>query len=344
MANPVVTTQNRERAQAIAPRRDGNAKGRGQTQARAQATVKGSPVARIREPIRVQIDRAVDCGDLEVLVASLVAVARRRSEAEVESLKSYLFKCLLRKLTDHVERRRLWNWTRLSAARPESEAREMACVLLDAFWKDHRKEVERLTLNLARDEDVDVRQYAAGTMARIIRGNFRQRFKHLQVWSRHPDPSVRRQVIIATVGVADPEHPERAKPLLDLLEPHLADRDPYVRRNLGPFALGQGLLRAYPDATLARFQQWIRSDDEIVRWNLAMGLATAVRLSEWEAALEVLRVLAADNRRFVWGAASAALGNLVSHRAREVAPVLRRWMSDPQLRVSVVSALRSAQG
>jgi HEAT repeat protein len=228
----------------------------------------------------------------------------------------------------------------MSAARPEVEAREMSCALLDSFWRDHRKEVERLTLNLARDEDSEVRQYAASTMARIVRANFRVRFRYMVKWSRHADPSVRRQVIIATVGVADPEHPERAKQLLDLLEPHLSDRDPYVRRNLGPFALGHGMLRAYPEATLTRFRTWLESKDEVVRWNLAMGLAAVVAVSEWKTALDVLRVLAADQRRFVWGAASAALGNLVSLRSREVGPVLNRWMREPKLRVAVSSALR----
>ncbi len=337
MANPVVSdTRRGTRSKGKVAVRRGN----GSRDPQALAAAGGSSVARIREPIRVQIDRAVDCEEFEVLVASLLAISRRRSSSEVDSLKAYLFHRLLARLDEAPYRRRVWNWTRLSATRPETEVREMACALLDSFWKDHRKDVERLTLNLARDEDLEVRQYGAGTMARSVRANFRLRFRYLQAWSSHPDPSVRRQVIIATVGVADPNHPERAKPLLDLLEPHLSDRDPYVRRNLGPFALGQGLLRAYPEETLARFHGWLASEDEVIRWNLAMGLAAAVALSEWKSALDVLQVLASDQRRFVWGAASAALGNLVHHRAREVGPILRRWMRDPQLRVAVSSALR----
>ena len=295
--------------------------------------------AGLEEPIQARLESAFHDDDFEMLVRALVAVSRRRSTTEVESLKANIFHHLRERQEYAGDRRRVWLWTRMAAARPETEVREMACALLDGFWRDHRKEVERLTLNLARDEDREVRQYAAGTMARIVRSNFRQRFKYLQKWCASQDPLVRRQVVISVVGVVDPKHPERAKPLLDMIEPHMSDRDPYVRRNLGPFALGQGLLAAYPEQTLERFQDWLPSTDEIVRWNIATALAAAVALRQWKSALEVLRVLAADRRRFVWGAASAALGNLATYRSREVPPVLRRWMLDPTLRVAVSSAL-----
>jgi hypothetical protein len=339
MANPAVssaklTTRNRVARTGV------REAGTGARTATHAAHDEGASLARVREFVQVQLDRALAQGDVEVLIAALLAATRRRSPSEAEPIKAHIFQQILQRVEDPADRRVLWPWTRLCAARPEIEAREMACALLDSFWRDHRKEVERLALNLARDEVEGVRQYAAATMSRIVRANFRLRLRHLQLWSRNPDPSVRRQVIIATVGVADSAYPERAKPLLDMLEPHLSDRDPYVRRNLGPFALGQGLLRAYPEATLLRFKQWIRSDDEIVLWNIGIALAAVHDLEQWEAALEVLRVLAADQRRFVWGAASAGLANLAIRRPEQVKPILRRWMRDPKLRVSVSSAQR----
>ena len=130
----------------------------------AEAVV--TATAGLEEPIRERLESALQHDDFEVLVRSLVTVARRKSPTEVESLKAYIFH-RLRELQDEAsDRRRIWLWTRMAAARPEIEVREMACALLDDFWRDHRKEVERLTLNLARDEDREVRQYAAGTMAR----------------------------------------------------------------------------------------------------------------------------------------------------------------------------------
>jgi 3-methyladenine DNA glycosylase AlkC len=297
------------------------------------------PVFRL---LQSRIDQAIECDTPDLLIATLVAVANQRPAHEAGALKTYAFRTFRAGLTTPTARRKGWTWTRFSAARPESEARELACAMLDTFWKDHRKEVERIALNLARDEDREVRLYAASTISRIIRSSFRANFRYLRAWSRHPDPSVRRQVIIATVAVADEKHSEWARPLLDMLEPHLSDRDPYIRRNLGPFTLGQGLLRVYPEETLERLEKWLQSDNEIVRWNVAMAFTAPIGAIALERGLGILKILAADQRRFVWGAAAMAIKNLVTLRPRRVRPVLKQWMKDPALRVAVSTALNAS--
>jgi len=174
MANPAVSSAKR------VARDDGTSAGIGHagTGTRAVARTAGPPLPRVREFVHTQIDRALENGEIEVLIGALLAATRRRESSESESIKAYVFQQILELLEDPTYRRTLWPWTRLCAARPETQAREMACALLDSFWRDHRKEVERLTLNLARDEDEGVRQYAAATMSRIVRANFRLRFRH----------------------------------------------------------------------------------------------------------------------------------------------------------------------
>jgi hypothetical protein len=289
-----------------------------------------------------RLDRVLTSDLPDGLVTTLVVAGRRKTDAESKALMDYAFRLLRARLASAPARRKLWLWTRHCAARPEIEARQMACALLDAFWKDHRKDVERLLLNLARDENREVRLFAASTMARVIRASFKANLRYLRAWSRHPDPSVRRQVIIATVAVADERHADWGRPLLDLLEPHLSDRDPYIRRNLGPFALGQGMLRVYPEASIERFGKWLGSTDEIVRWNIAMAFTGPIAGLQWEGALEILRVLAADPRRFVGGAAAMALKNLLQLRPQPIEPVLQEWMTVPALRVAVSSALNTS--
>jgi len=319
--------------------RSGTEEGTGVSTGRSGAPA-ANAVADIGMPdyLRVQLERTLQFDEPEALIATMVAVQRQRPSAESAAFQN----CIIRRLRGDAEssayRRKIWMWTRMCSSRPEVEARQVACALLDAFWKDHRKEVEKLTLNLARDEEHEVRLYAASTMARIIRSNFRSYFRYMRLWSRHADPSVRRQVIIATVAVADSNHPEWARPLLDLLEPHMSDRDPYIRRNLGPFALGQGLLRVYPEETLERCERWLPSEDEIVRWNIGMAFATPVIPVDRARALAILKLLASDTRRFVWGAAAAALQNLAKAEPVEVLPILKKWQEDPGLRVAVSTA------
>jgi hypothetical protein len=120
---------------------------------------------------------------------------------------------------------------------------------------------------------------------------------------------------------------------------NLRDRDPYIRRNLGPFALGEGLLRHYPGATLEALRKWSKGKDEIQRWNVAMALTTSWAAESWRDALEILRTLASDKRRIVWQAVSMGLENLLRTHAGRVQPKLRGWMKERALRVPVSTAL-----
>src|SRR5439155_292515 len=84
-----------------------------------------------------------------------------------------------------------------------------------------------------------------------------------------------RAPVVAAKHAARTRRTEWAEPLLDLIEPALRDSDDYVRKSLGPFALGDQFVRSYPDATLARLRTWMEDRDENVRWNVAMTFSAA---------------------------------------------------------------------
>ncbi|SES91154.1 hypothetical protein SAMN05421676_10292 [Salinibacillus kushneri] len=48
-----------------------------------------------------------------------------------------------------------------------------------------------------------------------------------------------------------------------------------MKKNLGQFAIGDGLLRYYPDKVLGRLNKWIVINDENARWNLAKIFSSA---------------------------------------------------------------------
>jgi len=187
--------------------------------------------------LRVQLERTLQFDEPEALIATMVAV-QNSGRPPSRCLPELHNPAPARDAESSAYRRKIWMWTRMLLVAPEVEARQVACALLDAFWKDHRKEVEKLTLNLARDEEHEVRLYAGQHHGAHNSLNFRSYFRYMRLWSRHADPSVRRQVIIATVAVADSNHPEWARPLLDLLEPHMSDRDPYIRPQSRPLRVG----------------------------------------------------------------------------------------------------------
>ena len=87
-----------------------------------------------------------------------------------------------------------------------------------------------------------------------------------------------------------------------------------MRRNLGPFAIGDQLLRSYPQETLARLEKWAKDPNEVVRWNVAMAFSSATGAKLAEQGLPLLRELEADESKFVARAAKASLRRMQKRR------------------------------
>lgn len=152
-------------------------------------------------------------------------------------------------------------------------AHELAAILLaEAYTENPEQAAERLW-RLADSDNWEVREWAASACGHILFTHFAQFSSVLAQWAAHGTGNVRRAVALAAMYAAKGRNPDLAEPLLDLVEPLLSDRDPYVRKNLGPFAIGDGLLRYYPEQTLKRAERWVSDADEMVRWNAAAALA-----------------------------------------------------------------------
>lgn len=206
------------------------------------------------------------------------------------------------------------DWASRLLAHPRRVDKELAARLLAPLAVSHTREVERAVLRLARDDDREVREAAASLLGILLEDAFDRVLPQARQWVSGADSRLRRAVVVAAKYAARSRRPERAEPLLDLLEPALRDHDQYVRRSLGPFAIGDQLLRSYPDATLARLARWATDADENVRWNVAMTFTAASAAREADRALPLLRSLAEDPSPFVGRAAAAALRRLAKRR------------------------------
>src|SRR6267378_3525058 len=141
--------------------------------------------------------------------------------------------------------------------------------------------------------------------------------------------NLRRAVVLAVKYAARREHPERTPALLDLLAPLLRDESAYVRRNLGPFTLGDGLLRIDPRTTLAQLRAWSRERDPMVRWNVAMAFSSAIGSFHWPAARATLERLARGPEPLVRMGVAKAVRRARQRYPEEVAEALRSWAKDP---------------
>ncbi len=222
----------------------------------------------------------------------------------------------------------LWAWARELAVAENPTRRELACLLLSEFYPAHRKDVESLMVALADDPHWEVRLWAGSLFEKLLAAHFDALYPRYERWRAHESPFVRVAIATSVMAKEQRGHGERAERLLDLVEPLLSDQSHEVARNLGPFAIGVGLLRMFPKETLRRVRRWARSDEEQVRWNVAMVFVAAEARKHVDVALELLSELARDPGRKVQQAAGAALRNLAKGEPERVVPAVRPWLKD----------------
>ncbi|MDQ2913831.1 MAG: HEAT repeat domain-containing protein [Chloroflexota bacterium] len=198
------------------------------------------------------------------------------------------------------------DWSERLMAHPRRVDKELAALIAWPLARTHFRELTRMGYRLARDDDWAVRESAAALLGQVLTEAWADTIPHLREWVSGPDSRLRRAVVVAAKYAARTRTPEWAEPLLGLIEPALRDHEEYVRKSLGPFAIGDQFVRSYPDATLARLRTWMQDPDENVRWNVAMSLSAASGARLGQKAPDILEFLATDERAFVRGAVRAA--------------------------------------
>jgi HEAT repeat protein len=238
----------------------------------------------------------------------------------------------------------LYAWGVEMAGREEWAARMMASWFFSPHYAEHKAEVQRLLLELADDANWTIREGASWGFARVLQDHFDEVYPLYEGWARHPSENVRRAMVLSVMPVVRDQTlgAERAEPCLRLLEPLLADRSRYVRKNLGPFAIGAAILNHHPDLTFATLERWRdQYDDEQVRWNLAMAVSASGGAAHVERSLAFLHTLADDQRRTVWRAVASAARALGKKHAEVTIPELRRWLKDESRRQVAETALKN---
>jgi len=234
---------------------------------------------------------------------------------------------LLQVLGDEVERLRFWA-ENLSEYEDPYTRRYASKILLN-LWEKDKDRAEQILTALADDEHWLVREEAHEVWGELLKKHFQQVLPILRTWGSHSSGNLRRCVAVAVRSAGNLRNEEWAEPLIRLIEPLLSDKTIYVRKNLGPYAIGDGLFRCYPDTTLKYLRKWSLKRDEGTRWNVAMAFASYGGNQNWREGAKILAELATDKRRYVWRSVASALVYL-SRRHPEVEDTIREWLKDSE--------------
>ncbi|MCM3081665.1 DNA alkylation repair protein [Brevibacillus invocatus] len=176
---------------------------------------------------------------------------------------------------------------------------ELGAIVLATHYNVNPSEVNSVLLKLADNTHWEVREWVASACAIVLTNNFQNFYPVLLGWTKNHSPNVRRAVVVAVKYSARKLEDNYAELLIDLIEPLLCDEDRYVKRNLGAFAIGDGILKYYPKHLINRLNIWINSENEHVRWNIMKIFSTAEGIKYIEDSIHVLKILSNDQRKIV---------------------------------------------
>lgn len=187
---------------------------------------------------------------------------------------------------------------------------EIVCTLLvDVYHIDPIKTSHKLH-KLADCPSWEVREWVASACGEILNNHFESFYPILFSWTNDTSANIRRTASVAAMYAGKSRRKEYAPHLLDLVENLLSDKDTYVKKNLGPFTIGDGLLRYYPNEVMDRLNLWIDMDDENVRWNIAKVFSTAEGIKYIEKGEHIIQVLLDDKRLVVKRAVNSMINNI----------------------------------
>ena len=191
-------------------------------------------------------------------------------------------------------------------SRTEYTARNIGTHLITAGWPKYQK-IESLMKTAANDEDWIVREYAAGAFASLLEKDF-EYFSNLYLkWTETESINVKRAIALAIKYESKSADPKKWKTYFQIISPLMHEEAEYIRKNLGPFTIGDGLLSRYPKQVLSACQKWAKSKNENVRWNTAMIFTAAAARKYSKESKGFLQILASDERPFVARAAQKAV-------------------------------------
>jgi 3-methyladenine DNA glycosylase AlkC len=176
----------------------------------------------------------------------------------------------------------------------------------------------------ADSNDWQEREEAGFTLRNLIEQQFQEGMELTGDWVSDPSERVRRAACLACMQRKARTTPERLPVILGRLEPLMADDSLYVRKCCGPFVVGY-LGYTYPRQVLPWLWEQAASDDLNVRANVAKAFSQALGSHHPDEAVQILSLLAPDERHRVRSAVLGSLRNLLRRRAVPAADLEQRF-------------------
>jgi hypothetical protein len=172
---------------------------------------------------------------------------------------------------------------------------ELALLILPTESNKDSKKVFDLLLKYADHENWEIREYAGEMMGEFLRHHFRNYSKHLIHLRRSNSENVRRAVVIGLKYLGKYRELSLSQDILEILGWYMDDESNYVKKNLGPFAIGDAMIEYDPVHTITCLRRWTSHSNPNVKWNVASVFTTAAGAKYYDVGFELLGKLIQDD-------------------------------------------------
>ncbi|MFH1451028.1 MAG: hypothetical protein ABIF89_00235 [bacterium] len=128
------------------------------------------------------------------------------------------------------------------------------------------QEFEKAIYKMADDPSWEARESAAMLLKKVLPSDFLFFLRTMKKMVKNTNPNIRRGAVVGSMQSALTKE-QMLQISRYVYLPLLIDDDPYVRKNLGPFALSQ-FLRLYPKEALSFFDEVMKKNQPRVIWNV----------------------------------------------------------------------------
>ncbi len=152
--------------------------------------------------------------------------------------------------------------------------------------------LEKAIKLLSEHDDWELREEAAMMFRTLIKRNFEHWFKVMKDFVNSDSVNLKRA---AVVGAMTKLPIEQTKKIIEyVFQPNLPYNHVYMKKNLGPFAIGSHLLKNEPDLTFRYLNKWIKNKNQHVRWNVLMAFSQSQGKKYKKEALRYVQLVEKD--------------------------------------------------
>ena len=261
------------------------------------------PDSLITPKLKQKILSAVENEDYLLLVSLLGTIKTSHAGTPRMKDKEFVVKEIIKNIKEKYREekqllKKYFNTAVIFSRMKEPVAKQITASLLWRGYRHNKPKAKRLLLEIADNDNWEVRESAGGAFANALRYN-NDFYNELLKWTKHKSPNVRRAVLISATGLIEKGNKNNLQKAFKLLEPLMYDSNPYVKKNLGPFVLGSYLAGNYPAEVFKQLDKWVKLKNENARWNVANTFHNSFGRRNKIKAMKYLNILEKDKRKIV---------------------------------------------